>query len=198
MLHSKTAGQLAELSSALHTTPALQAAKQGVKRIRVHVLTDGRDCEDGSSVKLMTQLVKDCKEVSRGGCDAQVASGGGRMRVTMDRYEVSLLASLALAVLRDGCTIPRRALMLWAAMWGTVPAQQVSTQFSCWAGRSSMVGHQQPLPWHSVHWYHERLAAGRAPAFNRHLSADRMAEPARGRPERCTEAGHACSQTGTS
>ena len=66
----------------------LQAAKQGVKRIRLHLLTDGRDCEDGSSIKLMTQLVKDCKEVSQGGVDAQVASGGGRMRVTMDRYEV--------------------------------------------------------------------------------------------------------------
>ena len=89
--------------------PLLQAAKQGVKRIRVHVLTDGRDCEDGSSVKLMTQLVKDCKEVSTGGCDAQVASGGGRMRVTMDRYEVSLLASSALTVLRDSCRVPGRA-----------------------------------------------------------------------------------------
>ena len=69
----------------------LQAAKQGVKRIRVHTLTDGRDCEDGSSVKLMTQLVKELKEVSQGGVNAQVASGGGRMRVTMDRYEVRAL-----------------------------------------------------------------------------------------------------------
>ena len=59
-----------------------------MKRIRIHCLTDGRDCEDGSSVKLMTQLVKECEEVSKGGCDSKVASGGGRMRVTMDRYEV--------------------------------------------------------------------------------------------------------------
>ena len=73
----------------------MQAAKQGVKRIRVHTLTDGRDCEDGSSVKLMKSLTKDCEEVSKGGCDVRVASGGGRMRVTMDRYEVCSLIPAA-------------------------------------------------------------------------------------------------------
>ena len=36
----------------------------------------------------MTQLVKECEEASKGGCDCKVASGGGRMRVAMDRYEV--------------------------------------------------------------------------------------------------------------
>ena len=32
--------------------------------------------------------MEDLEAVSRGGCDARVASGGGRMGVTMDRYEV--------------------------------------------------------------------------------------------------------------
>ena len=59
-----------------------------MKRIRLHLLTDGRDCTDGSSVKLMQQVLDKCKELSDKGCDARVASGGGRMKVTMDRYEV--------------------------------------------------------------------------------------------------------------
>jgi 2,3-bisphosphoglycerate-independent phosphoglycerate mutase len=59
-----------------------------VKRIRVHTLTDGRDTEDGTSIKFMEQLQKDLAELEKKGCDAKVASGGGRMVVTMDRYEV--------------------------------------------------------------------------------------------------------------
>lgn len=59
-----------------------------MKRIRVHTLTDGRDTEDGTSVKFMAQLQKDLKSLEGKGCDAQVASGGGRMITTMDRYEV--------------------------------------------------------------------------------------------------------------
>lgn len=66
----------------------MQAAERGVKRIRVHTLTDGRDTEDGTSVKFMEQLQKDLKSLGGKGCDAKVASGGGRMVVTMDRYEV--------------------------------------------------------------------------------------------------------------
>ena len=68
----------------------MQAAERGVKRIRLHLLTDGRDCTDGSSVKLMQTVVDKCSELQKKGCDAKVASGGGRMKVTMDRYEASL------------------------------------------------------------------------------------------------------------
>lgn len=66
----------------------MQAVQRGVKRIRVHTLTDGRDTEDGTSVKFMEQLQKDLKSLEGKGCDARVASGGGRMVTTMDRYEV--------------------------------------------------------------------------------------------------------------
>lgn len=61
------------------------AADRGAKRIRVHVLTDGRDVPDGSSVRFVQEL----EEVlaSLPGVDAKIASGGGRMGVTMDRYE---------------------------------------------------------------------------------------------------------------
>lgn len=61
------------------------AVKDGAKRIRVHVLTDGRDVEDGSSVRFVKQLEDDLAALD--GCDARIASGGGRMCVTMDRYE---------------------------------------------------------------------------------------------------------------
>jgi len=55
----------------------------------VHCLTDGRDVEDGTSVAYMERLQKDLAALREAtGVDAAVASGGGRMRVTMDRYEV--------------------------------------------------------------------------------------------------------------
>jgi len=63
------------------------AAERGAKRIRLHVLTDGRDVPDGSSVKFIDELEGVLAEVRAGGCDARIASGGGRMCVTMDRYE---------------------------------------------------------------------------------------------------------------
>jgi 2,3-bisphosphoglycerate-independent phosphoglycerate mutase len=64
------------------------AAERGAKRIRLHVLTDGRDVPDGSSLRFVAELEAVLKEVVQAhGCDAAIASGGGRMCVTMDRYE---------------------------------------------------------------------------------------------------------------
>ena len=65
------------------------SAEHGFKKIRVHVLTDGRDVADGSSLKFVQMLEDTLEELREGGCDALIASGGGRMKVTMDRYEVS-------------------------------------------------------------------------------------------------------------
>ncbi|XP_051115478.1 2,3-bisphosphoglycerate-independent phosphoglycerate mutase-like isoform X2 [Andrographis paniculata] len=61
--------------------------ERGAKRIRVHVLTDGRDVLDGTSVNFLETLQKDLSKLNEKGIDAKVASGGGRMYVTMDRYE---------------------------------------------------------------------------------------------------------------
>ncbi|KAG7033689.1 2,3-bisphosphoglycerate-independent phosphoglycerate mutase [Cucurbita argyrosperma subsp. argyrosperma] len=63
------------------------ASENGAKRIRVHILTDGRDVLDGSSVGFVETLENDLAKLRENGVDAQVASGGGRMYVTMDRYE---------------------------------------------------------------------------------------------------------------
>ena len=62
------------------------AAERGAKKIRVHVLTDGRDVPDGSSVRFVDELEAVLKSLPEG-VDGKIASGGGRMRVTMDRYE---------------------------------------------------------------------------------------------------------------
>lgn len=63
------------------------ASERGAKRIRVHILTDGRDVLDGSSVGFVETLESDLSQLRDKGIDAQIASGGGRMYVTMDRYE---------------------------------------------------------------------------------------------------------------
>ena len=63
------------------------AVEHGAKRIRVHILTDGRDVPDGTGVKFAQQLQDDLAALPTD-VDAKIASGGGRMGVTMDRYEV--------------------------------------------------------------------------------------------------------------
>ncbi|THU52284.1 hypothetical protein C4D60_Mb10t02360 [Musa balbisiana] len=63
------------------------SSENGAKRIRVHILTDGRDVLDGSSVGFVETLESDLAKLREKGIDAQIASGGGRMYVTMDRYE---------------------------------------------------------------------------------------------------------------
>ncbi|CAL1369063.1 unnamed protein product [Linum trigynum] len=63
------------------------AAERGAKRIRLHILTDGRDVIDGTSVGFVETLENDLAKLRENGVDALIASGGGRMYVTMDRYE---------------------------------------------------------------------------------------------------------------
>ncbi|KAI4353609.1 hypothetical protein L6164_002544 [Bauhinia variegata] len=63
------------------------AGERGAKRIRVHILTDGRDVLDGSSIGFVETLENDLAKLREKGVDARIASGGGRMYVTMDRYE---------------------------------------------------------------------------------------------------------------
>ncbi|KAM7526628.1 hypothetical protein LguiA_016530 [Lonicera macranthoides] len=61
--------------------------ERGAKKIRVHILTDGRDVLDGSSIGFVETLENELSKLREKGIDAKVASGGGRMCVTMDRYE---------------------------------------------------------------------------------------------------------------
>jgi 2,3-bisphosphoglycerate-independent phosphoglycerate mutase len=68
-----------------------RAAADGARRIRVHPLLDGRDVPEGTSAKFVAELEAVLAELRAGAAggaaiDARIASGGGRMFVTMDRY----------------------------------------------------------------------------------------------------------------
>ena len=59
----------------------------GLSRIRVHTLLDGRDVGERSALEYIVPLETRLKKISEeNGFDYCIASGGGRMKVTMDRY----------------------------------------------------------------------------------------------------------------
>jgi len=64
-----------------------QAATEGVRRLRVHALTDGRDVSARSALTWIQPLEAELAELSTAGRDYRIASGGGRMHITMDRYQ---------------------------------------------------------------------------------------------------------------
>jgi len=62
-------------------------AVEGVRSVRVHALADGRDVDPVSFDSYLQKLEQILAEVGGDGTDARLASGGGRMRITMDRYQ---------------------------------------------------------------------------------------------------------------
>ena len=67
-----------------------EAKDEGVKKACVHILLDGRDVPPTSALEyvdrledFLSELVKDSK------IDFAIASGGGRMQITMDRYQAN-------------------------------------------------------------------------------------------------------------
>jgi 2,3-bisphosphoglycerate-independent phosphoglycerate mutase len=64
-----------------------RAAQDGVMRLRVHALTDGRDVPERSAMNWIGPLDSHLTEHRAQGRDYRIASGGGRMHITMDRYE---------------------------------------------------------------------------------------------------------------
>jgi len=66
-----------------------QAKKEGLKRVRVHILLDGRDVPETSALEYVEPFEKFCADLSDSSFDACIASGGGRMKITMDRYEAN-------------------------------------------------------------------------------------------------------------
>ncbi|HWQ31113.1 MAG TPA: 2,3-bisphosphoglycerate-independent phosphoglycerate mutase, partial [Negativicutes bacterium] len=67
----------------------IRAKRDGVKRVRVHALLDGRDVLATSALEYVEKLEKVLKELNADGFDGRIASGGGRMKITMDRYEAN-------------------------------------------------------------------------------------------------------------
>ena len=66
-----------------------QAHAQGVQKAYCHILLDGRDVPATSALEYVEQLEAVLAELNTEGCDYAIASGGGRMQVTMDRYEAN-------------------------------------------------------------------------------------------------------------
>ncbi|MCI6935785.1 MAG: 2,3-bisphosphoglycerate-independent phosphoglycerate mutase [Clostridiales bacterium] len=66
-----------------------QAHAEGVKKAYCHILLDGRDVPATSALEYVEMLEKVLTELSTDGCDYAIASGGGRMQITMDRYEAN-------------------------------------------------------------------------------------------------------------
>ena len=64
-----------------------RAKKDGVKSVRVHILLDGRDVGETSALEYVEPFEGFLTEMNGDGFDARIASGGGRMNITMDRYE---------------------------------------------------------------------------------------------------------------
>ena len=66
-----------------------EARAEGIRRVRVHVLLDGRDVPATSALEYVDQLEAVLKELSDCEFDYRIASGGGRMKITMDRYQAN-------------------------------------------------------------------------------------------------------------
>jgi 2,3-bisphosphoglycerate-independent phosphoglycerate mutase len=64
-----------------------RASRDGVQHLRVHVLTDGRDVGKRSALSWIVPLEQTLAEHCSAGRDYRIASGGGRMHITMDRYD---------------------------------------------------------------------------------------------------------------
>ncbi|MEA4845848.1 MAG: 2,3-bisphosphoglycerate-independent phosphoglycerate mutase [Clostridiaceae bacterium] len=67
----------------------IRARQDGVRKVRVHALLDGRDVLATSALDYVEQLEKLLKELNDDSFDGRIASGGGRMKITMDRYEAN-------------------------------------------------------------------------------------------------------------
>ena len=64
----------------------VQAKKDGVKRVRLHILLDGRDVPETSALEYVEPFEAFLADLRSADFDVCIASGGGRMQITMDRY----------------------------------------------------------------------------------------------------------------
>ncbi len=64
-----------------------KAKEDGVKRVRCHILLDGRDVPATSGMTYIEDLENCLASLNDDTFDGKIASGGGRMKITMDRYK---------------------------------------------------------------------------------------------------------------
>ena len=64
-----------------------RAKEDGVRTVRIHVLLDGRDVGETSALDYVDPFEALLASLNDDTFNARIASGGGRMKITMDRYE---------------------------------------------------------------------------------------------------------------
>ncbi len=64
-----------------------KAKEEGAARCRIHILLDGRDVPSQSALVYVERLERELKKMNSEDFDVCIASGGGRMVITMDRYQ---------------------------------------------------------------------------------------------------------------
>ena len=75
-------------SNIAHLKAMLEQAKaEGVKKARIHILLDGRDVGETSALEYVEPFEEYLESLRSLNFDVKIASGGGRMNITMDRYE---------------------------------------------------------------------------------------------------------------
>ncbi|MBR2387612.1 MAG: 2,3-bisphosphoglycerate-independent phosphoglycerate mutase [Clostridia bacterium] len=67
----------------------VEAKAEGVKKVRIHILIDGRDVGETSALEYIEPFEEFLAELRCDSYDVKIASGGGRMKITMDRYEAN-------------------------------------------------------------------------------------------------------------
>ena len=65
----------------------VRAKEEGVSTVRVHILIDGRDVGETSALDYILPFEDFLASLRTADFDIKIASGGGRMKITMDRYE---------------------------------------------------------------------------------------------------------------
>lgn len=65
----------------------LRAKEEGISKVRIHTLLDGRDVGETSALDYIRPFEAFMDSLRSNDFDVCIASGGGRMKITMDRYE---------------------------------------------------------------------------------------------------------------
>ncbi len=67
----------------------VRAKEEGIRRVRIHTLLDGRDVGETSALEYVLPFEDFIGGLRDENFDIKIASGGGRMNITMDRYEAN-------------------------------------------------------------------------------------------------------------
>lgn len=67
----------------------IRAKEEGIANIRIHILIDGRDVGETSALEYINPFEEFIAGLCDENCSIKIASGGGRMKITMDRYEAN-------------------------------------------------------------------------------------------------------------